>query len=66
MTLVINGESRSIPPIVNVAQLLDHLQIGQDRIAVEVNHKIVKRIEWQTTRLQNSDKVEIVQFVGGG
>jgi len=66
MTLFINGESKSIPLMINIVQLLDHLKIGPDRIAVEVNHKIVRRVEWQTTPLQDLDKIEIVQFVGGG
>lgn len=66
MTLFINGESKSLPMEANIAQLLNHLQIGPDRVAVEVNQKIIKRIDWQVTQLKELDKVEIVHFVGGG
>jgi thiamine biosynthesis protein ThiS len=35
-------------------------------VAIELNELVVRRAEWQTTRLQPDDKIEIVHFVGGG
>jgi thiamine biosynthesis protein ThiS len=46
--------------------MLEHLKVGPDRIAVELNRRIIKRSEWDSTSLRDQDKVEIVQFVGGG
>ncbi len=66
MTLEINGESRSVPTVSNLVELLAYLEIGQDRLAVELNRQIIRRKDWQTTMLQDKDRVEIVQFVGGG
>ncbi len=66
MTLEINGEIRSLPSIKNIEELLQHLGLGQDRIAVEVNRRLIRRREWDRTPLNESDKIEIVQFVGGG
>ena len=66
MTLEINGERRSLPPLDNLAELVSFLGIGPDRIAVEVNHRLIRRVRWSETRLTDQDKVEIVQFVGGG
>ena len=66
MTLVINGESRTLPSVYNVRELLTLLGIGENHVAVEVNRKIIRRREWDQTRLSNLDRVEIVQFVGGG
>ena len=66
MTLEINGEIRSLPSIKNIEELLRHLGLGQDRIAVEVNRQLIRRREWDRTPLNESDKIEIVQFVGGG
>jgi thiamine biosynthesis protein ThiS len=42
------------------------LGIKADRIAVERNGEIARRSEWATTPVQNGDRLEIVQFVGGG
>lgn len=50
----------------NVRDLILHLGIGQDRIAVEVNGRITKRKDWGSTVITDQDRVEIVQFVGGG
>ncbi len=66
MMLEINGETRSVPPLATVRELLGYLGIGQDRVAVELNRRIVRRKDWDGTALCNMDKVEIVQFVGGG
>ena len=51
MTLEINGERRSLPPLDNLAELVSFLGIGQDRIAVEVNHRLIRRVRWSETRL---------------
>jgi thiamine biosynthesis protein ThiS len=64
--LEINGETRTIPPVSNVAELLEVLGISGSRIAVEINRKIVRRGEWESTPISDLDRVEIVQFVGGG
>ena len=37
-----------------------------DRVAVEVNGKIVPKAEFEKTTLKDDDEVEIVCFVGGG
>ena len=66
MILDINGEKRSVPAIKSVRELIRHLEIGEDRIAVEINRKIVLRGEWDKTPVKDQDKIEIVQFVGGG
>jgi sulfur carrier protein len=66
MTLEINGEVRVIPPVSNLLELLAYLETGQDRIAVEINQQIIRRKDWETTPVQELDRVEIVQFVGGG
>jgi sulfur carrier protein len=66
MTLEINGELRSLPPVSNLRDLLVQLGIGEDRIAVEVNRRIIRRRDWELFRLNDRDRIEIVQFVGGG
>ena len=66
MTLEINGETRTIAPISNVRELIEALGISGKHVAVEVNRKIIRRGEWEHTPISNLDRVEIVQFVGGG
>jgi thiamine biosynthesis protein ThiS len=66
ITLEINGESRSIPPVSNILDLLRFLEIAEEYVAVELNRKIIRRQDWEHTPICDQDKVEIVQFVGGG
>lgn len=66
MTLEINGEIRTLPPVSNLRELLVQLGIGEDRIAVEVNGCIIRRRDWEGFHLTDRDRIEIVQFVGGG
>ena len=66
MKLEINGEPREVPSVANVRELLQFLGIAEDRVAVEVNRKIIRRADWESTPVFSLDRVEIVQFVGGG
>jgi sulfur carrier protein len=49
-----------------IMELLNELKIEQSKIAVEVNLSIVKKADYSTFRLKDGNKVEIVNFVGGG
>ena len=66
MKIIVNGESTEIADGTTVAGLLAGLQIGRDRVAVEVGMEIVPKVLYDTHTLQEGAKVEIVQFVGGG
>ena len=66
MEIVINGESKQLSAPLSVAELLDVLELKGDRIAVELNRQIVRRENWSAARLNDQDRLEIVQFVGGG
>jgi thiamine biosynthesis protein ThiS len=66
MEILINGESKQLSAPLSVAELLDVLELKGDRIAVELNRQIVRRENWPTVTLNDQDRLEIVQFVGGG
>lgn len=66
MTVVLNGDDTQVSDGMAVADLIGFLGLKPERLAVEVNHKIVRRSEWPSTTLSEGDRVEIVHFVGGG
>lgn len=66
MTIYVNGDKRTVPPGMTVADLLAALELEGDRIAVELDRKIVPRARWGGTRLPPGGALEVVQFVGGG
>jgi sulfur carrier protein len=66
MRLKINGDEKEIPNISTLVDLVDHLAMKSDRVAVELNREIVPRASWAATTLNDGDELEIVHFVGGG
>lgn len=62
----INGEVKQIPPGLSVSELLLHLGVKADRVAIEMNREIVRKRDWNTTSVPESARIEIVEFVGGG
>ena len=66
MQIHLNGEPRELPGPLTVAQLLEAAGYAQRRVAVEVNRGIVAKSLHATHRLQDGDRVEIVQAIGGG
>lgn len=65
-TIHLNGEQREIPDSLTLAAMLEWLKLPADRIAVERNLEIVPRGRWRETAVQEGDRFEVVQFVGGG
>lgn len=66
MELTINGEARRFEAPLSVAGLLVALGLEPRKIAVERNLEIVPKSLYGATTLAEGDRVEIVQFVGGG
>ncbi len=65
MNLTINGEPRAITQATTVVELLDELGI-EGTVAIERNGAIVPRHQQTTMPIAAGDRLEIVQFVGGG
>ena len=66
MRVYVNGEARELSESISLAELIAQLDLPVARIAVELNFAVVRRNDWNTTVLQDQDRVEIVHFVGGG
>ncbi|HEY1631905.1 MAG TPA: sulfur carrier protein ThiS [Rhizomicrobium sp.] len=66
MNISVNGEARQFGQALNIRELL--VALGQDpaKVAVERNLEIVPRGEYASVILGEGDRIEIVQFVGGG
>jgi thiamine biosynthesis protein ThiS len=64
--IVVNGVPRTVPEALNVAGLLQFLDIDGGKVAVELNRAIVRKKNWGTTPIEDGASVEVVWFVGGG
>lgn len=66
IALTINGAPRSFDRPLNCSELVERLQLGGKRIAIERNGEIVPRSQFAACVLQDGDRLEIVGAVGGG
>jgi len=62
----LNGEPHSIDGDARLLALVEKLKLRRGRIAIELNQAVVPKAEWASIALKQGDKVEIVNFVGGG
>jgi len=66
LSFMLNGETRSEPPPLSVAALLERIGLDRRKVAVELNEEIVLRSTYAQTLIRQGDRLEIVHFIGGG
>lgn len=66
MQLIINGEEKTIKENSTLLEIITDLQIIDKVMACAVNMEIVKKENWNTFTPKENDKIELLQFVGGG
>ena len=64
--IVVNGEPKRACAGQTILGLLHQLELDPERVAVELDRRIVKQLRWAETELRPGAQLEIVQFVGGG
>ena len=66
MILTINGQSRTIPDDASLQAAVASLCKNPALVIAELNGTIIDRAQWDATRLNAGDALELVTFVGGG
>lgn len=65
MRIQVNGEPREVEAATILA-LVEELGLDIRKVAVERNLEIVPRSLHASTAIMDGDRIEVVQFVGGG
>ena len=65
-SIQLNGEPYSIDGDARLLALIEKLNLRRGRIAIELNQSVIPKAEWASVSLKPGDRVEIVNFVGGG
>ena len=65
MQIIVNGETETVEAM-TVLRYLEIVAIDPRRVAVELNLDILPKEDYGQTLLGEGDRLEIVQFVGGG
>jgi thiamine biosynthesis protein ThiS len=66
IVIQVNGENRQTVAGTSVSCLLAQLGLNSGRVAIEYNLQILPKTKWDETQIAEGDRLEIVQFVGGG
>ena len=66
MNIIINGESKEFSSNITLMSLLQELSLEGKVMAAAVNMEIVKQDSWDKHHLKDGDKLELLDFVGGG
>jgi len=64
--IIVNGKQITVNHKISVKNLIDNLKLPINNVAIEVNREIVNKKKISKIILKPKDKVEIVNFIGGG
>jgi len=64
--IIINGEDKSFDDNMSLKDIIVSLKIEDKVMAAAVNMEIVKKDNWCEFIPKENDKLELLQFVGGG
>ena len=64
--ITVNGKLMQIIPKFTLKSLITKLKMPLNKIAIELNKKIIDKNRISKIRLKKGDKIEIVHFIGGG
>ena len=62
----INGKKIALKQNFSILDLLKRYKLNKKKVSIELNGKIVPQNKHNSKKLKNKDKIEIVQFIGGG
>ena len=62
----LNGRLKSINKNSTLFNIIQKNKIPLKKIAIELNQEIVDKKKIKSINIKNNEKIEIVQFIGGG
>ncbi len=62
----LNGKTLKINNNLSIKDLLKKYKLDERKIAIELNGIILPKQNYKKKKIKNRDKIEIVQFIGGG
>jgi len=62
----LNGKKVKIQSNFTIKDLIKKYKLKENKIAIEINGVILPKTSYKNKAVKNFDKIEIVQFIGGG
>ena len=64
--IIVNGKQMTVNLKYSLKNLIDKLKLPIKKVAIELNREIVNKKRISRITLKSGDKIEIVNFIGGG
>jgi sulfur carrier protein len=64
--ITVNGKQMTVNLKYSLKNLIDKLKLPIKKVAIELNREIVNKKKISKIILNSGDKIEIVNFIGGG
>jgi len=64
--IIVNGKQMTVNLKFSLKNLIDKLKLPIKKVAIELNREIVNKKRISKIILKSKDKIEIVNFIGGG
>ena len=64
--IIVNGKQMTVNLKYSLKNLIDKLKLPIKKVAIELNREIVNKKRISNIILKSGDKIEIVNFIGGG
>ena len=64
--IIVNGKQMTVNLKFSLKNLIEKLQLPVKKVAIELNREIVNKKRIAKIILKSKDKIEIVNFIGGG
>ena len=62
----LNGKTKIINDNIKILNLIKDLKLPIKKVAIELNQEILDKKKLSKIKIKNNDKIEIVNFIGGG
>ena len=64
--IVVNGGTHQLAAGASITTLIAKMGLDPHLVAVEINRQLVRRSNFEEHLIESGDRIEIVEFVGGG
>lgn len=66
MKIILNGKEVELENSKTIAELILEVNVKSQLFAVEKNLEIINKEDYNTSKINKGDEIEIVSFTGGG
>ena len=66
ITITINGTQTTASSTDSILNIINQYKLNPSSVIVELNEHIIKKNDYETTKLNENDRIELIRYIGGG